>query len=288
MKLTIISGTSGAGKSVALRVLEDIGYYCVDNLPMNLLIPFIKSTEDSKQPVAVSLDVRNIPSTSEELTQLLESLKQYCELEILFLDASSTILIKRYSESRRLHPLTQQCLTLTEAVKAEKVMLEPLAAAADLKIETGELTIYQLSDLIKKRLLGTRSSELVLVFESFGFKHGLPRDVDYVFDVRFLPNPHWEPELRPLTGLDLPVQEFLSNEPLVNKLEAQITDFINTWLPELERNNRSYVTIAIGCTGGQHRSVYLAQRLAKNFSAQRHNIQIHHREMVRKGTHQIS
>lgn len=283
MKLTIISGTSGSGKSVALRVLEDIGYYCVDNLPMNLLVPFIKSTEDSEQPIAVSLDVRNIPPTEEELTQFLESLKQYCELEILYLDASSTMLIKRYSESRRLHPLTQQCLTLLEAVKAEKVMLEPLAAAADLKIETGDLTIYQLSDLIKKRLLGTRSSELVLVFESFGFKYGLPRDVDYVFDVRFLPNPHWEPHLRPLTGLDLPVQEYLSADPMVNKLEGQITDFISTWLPELERNNRSYVTIAIGCTGGQHRSVYLAQKLAKNFSLERHNIQIHHREMIRKG-----
>tara|TARA_B110001452_G_scaffold215138_1_gene186244 strand:- start:418 stop:1281 length:864 start_codon:yes stop_codon:yes gene_type:complete len=284
VKLTIISGTSGAGKSVALRVLEDIGYYCVDNLPINLLFPFIQNTEDSEQPVAVSLDVRNIPPTEEELDELLESLRKHCELEILFLDASSTKLIKRYSESRRLHPLTQQCLTLMEAVKAEKVMLQPLAAAADLKIETGELTIYQLSDLIKKRLLGTRSSELVLVFESFGFKYGLPRDVDYVFDVRFLPNPHWEPELRPLTGLDLPVQEYLSGNAMVNKLESQITDFIGTWLPELERNNRSYVTIAIGCTGGQHRSVYLAQKLAKNFSEQRHNIQIHHREMVRKGT----
>jgi UPF0042 nucleotide-binding protein len=283
VKLTIISGTSGAGKSVALRVLEDIGYYCVDNLPINLLFPFIQNTEDSEQPVAVSLDVRNIPPTEEELDELLESLRKHCELEILFLDASSTKLIKRYSESRRLHPLTQQCLTLMEAVKAEKVMLQPLAAAADLKIETGELTIYQLSDLIKKRLLGTRSSELVLVFESFGFKYGLPRDVDYVFDVRFLPNPHWEPELRPLTGLDLPVQEYLSSNAMVNKLESQITDFIGTWLPELERNNRSYVTIAIGCTGGQHRSVYLAQKLAKNFSEQRHNIQIHHREMVRKG-----
>ncbi|MGB0834031.1 MAG: RNase adapter RapZ [Psychrobium sp.] len=288
MKLTIISGTSGAGKSVALRVLEDIGYYCVDNLPINLLIPFIKNTEDSEQPVAVSLDIRNIPNSTEELNELLESLKQYCELEILFLDASSTMLIKRYSETRRLHPLTQQCLTLTEAVKAEKEMLEPLAAAADLKIETGDLTIYQLSDLIKKRLLGTRSSELVLVFESFGFKHGLPRDVDYVFDVRFLPNPHWEPELRPLTGLDRPVQEYLESEPLVNKLENQITEFISDWLPELERNNRSYVTVAIGCTGGQHRSVYLAQKLAKNFSEQRHNIQIHHREMVRKGLIKVS
>jgi len=282
VKLTIISGTSGAGKSVALRVLEDIGYYCVDNLPMNLLIPFIKSTEDSEQPIAVSLDIRNIPPTHKELTDFLESLRQYCELEIIYLDASSTVLIKRYSESRRLHPLTQQCLTLLEAVKAEKIMLEPIAEAADLKIETSDLTIYQLSDLVKTRLLGSKSNELVLVFESFGFKYGLPRDIDYVFDVRFLPNPHWEPTLRSFTGLDLPVQEYLSSDPLVNKLEEQLTQFISSWLPHLERNNRSYVTIAIGCTGGQHRSVYLAQKLAKNFSDERHNIQIHHREIIRK------
>lgn len=282
MKLTVISGTSGAGKSVALKVLEDIGYYCVDNLPANLLIPFIENTEESQQSIAVSLDVRNVPSAPEELTKFLECLRQYCELEIIYLDASSTMLIKRYSETRRLHPLSQQHLTLLEAVKAEKILLEPLAEAADLKVETGDLTIYQLGDLIKTRVLGRSDNKLVLIFESFGFKYGLPRDVDYVFDVRFLPNPHWEPELRPFTGLDKPVQEYLSSDPLVNKLEHQLTDFIGSWLPHLERNNRSYVTIAIGCTGGQHRSVYLAQKLAQNFSSENHNIQIHHREIIRK------
>ncbi|MDP2560707.1 RNase adapter RapZ [Psychrobium sp. 1_MG-2023] len=282
MKLTIISGTSGSGKSVALRVLEDLGYYCVDNLPMNLLHSFIDSMKEMEQPVAVSLDVRNIPSTQSELSQLIEQLSASCDLEIVFLDAPSTTLIKRYSETRRLHPLTKQCMTLSEAVKEEKSLLRQLAEVADLKIDTGELTIYQLSDLIKERILGNTDSELVLVFESFGFKYGLPRDVDFVFDVRFLPNPHWEPELRPLTGLDAPVQQYLAAEPLVNQLEEQLTTFIDTWLPHLEKNNRSYLTIAIGCTGGQHRSVYIAQQLAKNFSHKKHNIQIHHREMFRK------
>ena len=282
MKLTVISGTSGAGKSVALKVLEDIGYYCVDNLPANLVVPLIKNAEGSQQSIAVSLDVRNTPSTQEELTQFIECLRKYCELEILYLDASSTMLIKRYSETRRLHPLNHLDLTLLEAVKAEKVMLQPLSEAADLKVDTTDLTIYQLNDLIKTRVLGRSDNKLVLIFESFGFKYGLPRDVDYVFDVRFLPNPHWEPELRSFSGLDEPVKEYLANEPLVNKLENQLTDFIHSWLPHLERNNRSYVTIAIGCTGGQHRSVYLAQKLAQNFSNENHNIQIHHREIVRK------
>jgi len=282
LKLTIISGTSGSGKSVALRVLEDLGYYCVDNLPINLLLPLLLGQGSSEQSIAVSLDVRNIPETAAELTELIASLQRYCELQMIYIDASSTALIRRYSETRRLHPLTQKCLTLLEAVKEEKVLLRQLEAFADLKIDTTNFTIYQLSDVIKERVIGSKNSELVLVFESFGFKYGLPRDVDYVFDVRFLPNPHWIAELKPLTGLDLPVQKYLSEQPLVNKLEEQLTEFITSWLPHLEQNNRSYVTIAIGCTGGQHRSVYLAQKLAKNFSNQRHNIQIHHREMIRK------
>lgn len=284
MKLTIISGTSGSGKSVALRVLEDLGYYCVDNLPIKLLMPLLLSRSASEQPVAVSLDVRNLPETQKELTELVESLKQHCQLQMIYIDASSTALIRRYSETRRLHPLTQKCLTLLEAVKEEKILLRQLEAFADLKIDTTNFTIYQLSDLIKERVIGTKNSELVLVFQSFGFKYGLPRDVDYVFDVRFLPNPHWIPELKPLTGLDLPVQKYLSQESSVVMLDKQITEFITTWLPLLEQNNRSYVTIAIGCTGGQHRSVYLAQKLARNFADQRHNIQIHHREIFRQSS----
>ena len=282
MKLTIVSGSSGAGKSVALHVLEDLGYYCVDNLPMPMLPQLLENLEQNQQSIAVSLDVRNIPSERADLKKLINQLKTMGEVDIIFLDAPANVLIRRFSETRRLHPLTLQCLTLSEAVEKEKKLLQPLAQNADLRIDTGELTLYQLSDLIKERILGKVSNDLVLIFESFGFKYGLPRDADYVFDVRFLPNPHWVPELKPLTGLDLDVQQFLMKQPEVNKLCLQIENFIATWLPHLERNNRSYLTIAIGCTGGQHRSVYIAQRLAKSFAEQRHNIQIHHREIVKK------
>ena len=282
MKLTIVSGSSGSGKSVALRVFEDLGYYCVDNLPMNLLPAFVDSMSDIKQEIAVSIDVRNIPKTKEEFSSLLNQLKSQVTIELFFLDAPSAVLIKRYSETRRLHPLTQECLTLSEAVKAEKSLLRQLAEVADIRFDTGDLTIYQLSDLIKQRVLGKTNNELVLVFESFGFKYGLPRDVDFVFDVRFLPNPHWYPELKPFSGLDRPVIEFFEQQPLVVKFQQHIENFIATWLPEIEKNNRSYLTIAIGCTGGQHRSVYIAQQLAKKFTSEKHNIQIHHRELTRK------
>jgi UPF0042 nucleotide-binding protein len=282
VKLTIVSGSSGSGKSVALRVFEDLGYYCVDNLPMSLLPAFVQSMEDIKQSIAVSLDVRNIPKDKDEFKQLLSQLDSETEVEIFYLDASSTTLIKRYSETRRLHPLTQDCLTLSEAVAAEKVQLRELVEIADIRIDTSELTIYQLSDLIKQRVLGKQSNELVIVFESFGFKYGLPRDVDFVFDVRFLPNPHWVPELKPYSGLDRPVIEYFEQQPVVNKFQQHLEHFITTWLPDIERNNRSYLTIAIGCTGGQHRSVYIAQQLAKYFSASSHSVQIHHRELIRK------
>jgi RNase adapter protein RapZ len=282
VKLTIVSGSSGSGKSVALRVFEDLGYYCVDNLPMNLLPAFVLNMRNMEQSVAVSLDVRNIPKTKSEFTDLLNQLKKQCNIEIFYLDAPSNVLIKRYSETRRLHPLTQECLTLSEAVKAEKSLLQQISEVADIKLDTGELTIYQLSDLIKERVLGKKSNELVLVFESFGFKYGLPRDVDFVFDVRFLPNPHWEPALKSFTGLDRPVIEYFEQRPIVNKFKKHLEDFIVTWLPDIELNNRSYLTIAIGCTGGQHRSVYIAQQLAKYFSSGRHSIQIHHRELTKK------
>jgi len=281
VKLTIVSGSSGSGKSVALRVFEDLGYYCVDNLPMNLLPAFVQSMAQMKQSIAVSLDVRNMPKDTEEFKQLLTQLTAEAQIEIFYLDASSTTLIKRYSETRRLHPLTQDCLTLSEAVAAEKIQLRELAEIADIKIDTSKLTIYQLSDLIKQRVLGKKSNELVIVFESFGFKYGLPRDVDFVFDVRFLPNPHWVPELKPYTGLDRPVIEYFEQQDVVAKFQQHLEYFIATWLPDIERNNRSYLTVAIGCTGGQHRSVYVAQQLAKHFSDGNYSGQSHHRELIR-------
>jgi UPF0042 nucleotide-binding protein len=210
---------------------------------------------------------------------LLEYLPEFWEITIIFLDASDDVLVKRYSETRRLHPLFKRSSSLVEAINEEREILVPIAEKADLHINTDQLSVHDLAELVRERVLGKKSSDLVIVFESFGFKYGIPKDADYVFDVRFLPNPHWDPDLRPLNGLDGPVELFLSSQPLVMKLIWQIQNLITTWLPHLERNNRSYVTIAIGCTGGQHRSVYVAQSLAEAFKASHGDVQVKHREI---------
>lgn len=281
MNLIIISGRSGSGKSIALRALEDLSYYCVDNIPVNLLPTLTHTVADEYDQVAVSIDVRNLPKEPEELNEILNYLPSSWQMTIVYIDAGDDILVKRFSETRRLHPLTKQNKSLVEAIKAESELLAPIAERADLYIDTDSLSIHQLAELIRERILGKKSSRLVLVFESFGFKHGIPKDADYVFDARFLPNPHWEPELRPLTGLDSPVENFLGSQPLVTKFIWQIQNLITTWLPHLERNNRSYVTIAIGCTGGQHRSVFISQSLAKAFADLHSDVQIRHRELDR-------
>ena len=201
------------------------------------------------------------------------------DMTIVYIDASDDILVKRFSETRRLHPLTKLNKSLSQAIKAESGLLAPIAERADLYIDTDGFSIHQLAELIRERILGKKSSRLVLVFESFGFKHGIPKDADYVFDARFLPNPHWEPDLKHLTGLDVPVENFLGSQPIVPKFILQIQNLIATWLPHLERNNRSYVTVAIGCTGGQHRSVFVAQSLAKIFEEIHPDVQIRHREL---------
>lgn len=279
MKLLIISGRSGSGKSIALRALEDLGYYCVDNIPVSLLPTLTHTIVEQHELVAVSIDVRNMPETENEISELLEYLPEFWEITIIFLDASDDVLVKRYSETRRLHPLFKRNNSLVEAIKEEREILVPVAEKADLHINTDKLSVHDLAELVRERVLGKKSSDLVIVFESFGFKYGLPKDADYVFDVRFLPNPHWDPDLRPLNGLDGPVELFLSGQPLVMKLIWQIQNLITTWLPHLERNNRSYVTIAIGCTGGQHRSVYVAQSLASAFKASHGDVQVKHREI---------
>lgn len=279
MKLMIVSGHSGSGKSIALRVLEDLGYYCVDNLPVNLLPQLIQTLNGHTKLVAVSIDVRNLPEHRSELTQIIETLSKTADVNSIFLDTRKAILIKRYSETRRLHPLSKHDLSLSQAIETEKNQLRPLAELADLKIDTSELNIHQLSEQIKQRILGKKNNELVLIFQSFGFKHGLPMDADYVFDVRFLPNPHWIPELKPYTGLDEPVIKYLSHEPDVSSFILQIENLLETWLPHLEKNNRSYLTVAIGCTGGQHRSVYVAEQLAQSFKDQGRIVQIRHQTL---------
>lgn len=288
MKLIIISGRSGSGKTIALRALEDLGYYCVDNIPVSLLPTLTQSIVEQHELVAVSIDVRNMPDTEDEISELLEYLPEFWEITIIFLDASDDVLVKRYSETRRLHPLFKRSNSLVDAITEEREILVPVAEKADLHINTDELSLHELAELVRERVLGKKSSDLVIVFESFGFKYGLPKDADYVFDVRFLPNPHWDPDLRPFTGLDGPVELFLSGQPLVMKLIWQIQNLVTTWLPHLERNNRSYVTIAVGCTGGKHRSVFVAQNLADSFKTSHGDVQVKHRELTQTKTPELS
>ena len=278
MRLIVVSGQSGAGKSVALRVLEDLGYYCVDNLPVNLLDVFVQSIQGSKQNVAVSIDIRNLPEEPTLVNDVLQKLKQETDVSVLFLDANKETLLKRYSETRRIHPLSLSLenTSLEQAIEKEKSILSPLKEHADLIIDSSNQSLHELSENVRRRVEGRERKDLVMVFQSFGFKYGLPSDADYVFDVRFLPNPHWEPELRPLTGLDAPIQSFLESHQEVLELKQQIQQFIEYWLPLLEKNNRSYLTVAIGCTGGKHRSVYLTQQIGEYFAEMGHQVQIRH------------
>lgn len=278
MRLIVVSGQSGAGKSVALRVLEDLGYYCVDNLPVDLLDVFIQRVQTSKQSVAVSIDIRNLPSEPTLLEDILTKLKQSSDASVLFLDANKETLLKRYSETRRIHPLTltQHNTSLEQAIEKEKCLLAPLKEQADLIIDSSSQSLHELSETVRMRVEGRERKDLVMVFQSFGFKYGLPSDADYVFDVRFLPNPHWDPSLRPLTGLDTLIKSFLEQHQEVLELKRQIQGFIEQWLPLLEKNNRSYLTVAIGCTGGKHRSVYLTQQIGEYFAQLGHQVQIRH------------
>lgn len=282
MKLVIVSGRSGSGKSVALRVLEDLGYYCVDNLPLPLIGSLLQQLKAHNQNVAISVDVRNLPEQNKLLKQQLSSLPADTIVTSFFLYSSDEVLLKRYSETRRLHPLSKNQVSLKEAIKLEGALLEPLSKSMDHFIDTSQLNVYQLSDQVRHILLGRMETNLVITFESFGFKYGMPNEADFMFDVRFLPNPHWEQELRPLTGLDKPVQEFLGRQVPVNQFIWQVENLLQTWLPQLERNNRSYLTIAIGCTGGQHRSVYIAEQLASNFNHGIHSVEVRHRELESK------
>ena len=281
MEIIIISGRSGAGKSVALRALEDAGYYCVDNIPLDLLPQLTDILSQSQSSVAISLDIRNIPNSSNTLEQTLNTLQKYHQLKIIFLEADHGTLIRRYSDSRRLHPLSLKDLSLEAAIDEEYRYLEPLIQHANFIIDTTHLSTHTLAERLREFLRGNSDKELKIIVESFGFKYGIPLDADYVFDVRFLPNPHWDPTLRPMTGLDTPVAEFLNSHTQVNEFIYLTRNYIDTWLPMLEKNNRSYLTIAIGCTGGKHRSVYIAQQLGEYFQAKGKIVQIQHKSLER-------
>ena len=281
MEIIIISGRSGAGKSVALRALEDAGYYCVDNIPLDVRPQLTDILSQSQSSVAISLDIRNIPNSANTLEQTLNTLQKYHQLKIIFLEADRGTLIRRYSDSRRLHPLSLKDLSLEAAIDEEYRYLEPLIQHANFIIDTTHLSTHTLAERLREFLRGNSDKELKIVVESFGFKYGIPLDADYVFDVRFLPNPHWDPTLRPMTGLDAPVAEFLNSHTQVNEFIYLTRNYIDTWLPMLEKNNRSYLTIAIGCTGGKHRSVYIAQQLGEYFQAKGKIVQIQHKSLER-------
>lgn len=282
MVLMIVSGRSGSGKSVALRALEDMGFYCVDNLPIILLPNLASSLMPRNTPAAISIDVRNMPGSSEIFEKVLTKLNKKFSTRLIFLDANHNTLIQRYSETRRLHPLSGNHLSLEKAIDEENILLEPLRSRADLIINTSEMSVHELSEMLRVRLLGTKERKLSMVFESFGFKYGLPIYADYVFDVRFLPNPHWDPKLRSMTGLDKPVVDFLKRHSEVHHFIYQTLHYLNQWLPMLENNDRSYLTIAIGCTGGKHRSVYIAGQLADYFRSRGKNVQLRHRTLEKR------
>lgn len=282
MEIIIISGRSGAGKSVALRALEDMGYYCVDNLPLDLLPQLADILAKTQSAVAISLDIRNLPDSTHSLNQILNDIQQQYATKIIFLDSDRSTLIRRYSDSRRLHPLSSKDLSLEAAIDAEYQQLELLVQHANLIIDTTHISTHTLAERLREFLRGNTDKELKIIVESFGFKYGIPLDADYVFDVRFLPNPHWDPALRPMTGLDVPVADFLNSHMEVNEFIYLTRNYIETWLPMLEKNNRSYLTIAIGCTGGKHRSVYIAQQIGEYFQAKGKNVQIQHKSLERQ------
>lgn len=285
MKLVILSGLSGSGKSVALHTLEDLGYYCIDNLPVFLLkdlaLGLHNTPDDAFTNTAVGIDARTNQDDLRLLPKLVKTLlEQGIECRVLFLDTQTDTLIKRFSETRRKHPLTRGDRPLHEAIQLERELLGPIQRCADILIDTTQTNVHELRDRVRSRLVGSASPKVSILLQSFGFKHGVPRDVDFVFDVRCLPNPHWHPELKRLTGLDARVVEFLRASPEVDQMRSDILSFFERWIPHFETDGRSYLTIAIGCTGGQHRSVYMTEELRRHFEGSGHSVMVRHRELA--------
>ena len=283
MRLVIISGLSGSGKSVALNVLEDAGFYCIDNIPVGPLRSFVKEIQPGQNPdydlVGVGLDARNLPDIAQLPGLIEEFRKAGASCEVVFLQAENDVLLSRFSETRRRHPLTSDDISLPEAIAKERELLGPIIDMADLIIDTSSTTVHDLRDLVRDRVESRGQDALSILIESFGYKHGLPADADFVFDVRCLPNPYWESELRPLNGRDKPVRDFLSAKAQVREMVDDIEGFLKHWIPRYKNFQRSYLTIAIGCTGGQHRSVYIAEALAERLLAVHGSIQTRHHEL---------
>ena len=283
MSFFIVSGLSGSGKTIALQALEDTGFYCIDNLPAALLPHFAGLLADMRNNAvmnaAIGLDVRNRAFLADLPKSLSELHARGIHYRIIFLEAEDSILVKRFKETRRKHPMLDHQTPLVEAISIEKELLEPLSFGAALRIDTTRMTPHELRTQVRNFARGEETAGLTLLFVSFGYKHGTPLDADFVFDVRCLPNPYWQTELRQYTGLDKPVVEFLKKNDEVEAMYDEIRGFLENWLPRFEREDRTYLTIAIGCTGGQHRSVYLVRRLAEYFSDKGIKTQVRHREL---------
>lgn len=287
MNLLVVTGLSGAGKSVAMHALEDLGYYCVDNLPVSLLLPLSEELRsrgdaqgDGASRVAVGIDARSPEDMLSQLPDGIAALREQGILgDLLFIDADDDVLKERFSETRRKHPLTRNNLSLGEAIRRERDLLAPIKLLADISVDTTRMNLHDLRNLIRSRIDAREGTKLSLMFLSFGFKHGLPSDADMVFDVRCLPNPHWNPSLRGLTGRDQEVADFLAAEATVNEYYDYVQQFLEAWVPRFEAENRAYLTIAVGCTGGRHRSVYLIERLSAQFTNYEGPVITRHREL---------
>ena len=286
MRLIIVSGLSGSGKTVALHVLEDIGYYCIDNMPAALLKSVVEEvTTGSEQPtemLAVGVDARNRHQDLEALPQLIDELRaQNIRTDLVFLQASDDVLLKRFSETRRRHPLAEHGGALRAAIHAERDMLAEVINAADLVIDTSRTSVYELAEAIRERVDRRKENTLSVLIESFGFKNGIPADADFVFDVRCLPNPYWDLKLRGLTGLDDEVRNFLEEQEAVVAMYTDILAFLTRWIPQYDNMHRGYLTVAIGCTGGQHRSVYMVEKLGAALGQAHDSVLTRHNELAK-------
>lgn len=286
MRLVIISGLSGSGKSVALHVLEDLNFYCIDNFPAMLLDTLITQLSATKDPIyenlAIGVDARNRESDLNSLPDLINDLRSRgIQVEIIFLHADDDILLKRYAETRRKHPLSDEGLSLHEAIARERELLGPIIDWAQLTVDTTRTNVYELREAIRERVGSGGKPKLSILIESFGFKHGIPSDADFVFDLRCLPNPYWDLQLRPLTGKDAAIVEYLDGVDSVQKMYKDILEFLTRWIPEYIDFNRNYLTVALGCTGGQHRSVYMAEKLAAELTRKYPRVLTRHNELPR-------
>ena len=284
MRLILLSGLSGAGKSVALHMLEDLGYYCVDNIPAGHLQSFVRETLQSGDPayrrMAVGVDARNRAEDIRALPETVRKLRgEGIECEIVFLHAEDAVLVKRYSETHRPHPLAGEGRSLKDAIRAERELLGPVADEADVVLDSSRTSVHELRELVRGRIHREERQALSLLFQSFGYRHGLPGDSDFVFDARGLPNPYWEPALRPLTGKDPAVVNYLQQQETVSTFVADITDFLERWIPKFEDSNRRYLTVSVGCTGGYHRSVYVVEKLAAHFRGGKREVLMRHNEL---------